>query len=155
MRLGVYRRGLKAVFVLLCLLLCRQGVGAEEYAVVVHRDNPLAGDVREMMHRVRQIFLKKRKVWAESCRAKPFARPNDSAVYAAFAQRVLRMSEAQLNHHWAKLKQYSGEKGPRAISSDRVLLRIISKYQGALGVVRCDAVDEDDPNVRVLFTFED
>jgi hypothetical protein len=140
--------------ILLFLCICHAPLSAEEYVVVVNSDTPLVvGEQPEVL--ARQLYLKDKRDWSEGVASKPFGPKKGSPMYYAFLNNVLEMTEAQLAMHWMALKQKSGETPPREVRSDRILKRLISKYQGSFGVLRKSQVTTSDPKLQVLFSFSD
>ncbi len=121
------------------------------YALVVNASNP-AQDGRDAARKiVRTLYLKDLSRWPDGVEAKPYGREPTSAEHAAFLAEVLGMSEAELARHWLRLKNMNGTAPPKAVDTDRLLLKHVSRHDGAFGVVKASAAK--GAGVRVLFEF--
>jgi hypothetical protein len=128
-------------------------VGAAQsagFSVIINDGNTFAGEEAEAKQLVKRLYLMDRSDWPGNTPAKPFGRALSSAEHEAFLQNVLEMTQAQLEQHWQSLKQRTGQTPPVEVSSDKMLLKMVQKYEGAVGVMPSAAVD---PSVRVLLTF--
>lgn len=136
-----------------CLVTAPVAANAAEFAVVVNAGNQYSGGESDAKEMVKQLFLKNRSRWPGNTEAKPLGRRADSPPHKAFLEKVLKMSEAQLAQHWLSLKQKTGQTPPRAIGSDKMLIKMVAKYQGGFSVVSKEAADGAGNKVKVLFTF--
>ncbi len=126
---------------------------AGEFAVLVNADNDVAGGDQGRAE-VARLFLKRKNEWRNGMRARPFARPGDSAAHAAFVASVLDATPDQLEDWWARLKQTRGETPPRAVGSTRFLLRAIARREGAFGYAAKSEVEPLPDGVKILFEFD-
>lgn len=124
---------------------------AGEFAVLVNADNDVGGE--QARAEVARLFLKRKSEWPNGVRARPFARPADSAAHAAFVASVLEATPDQLQHWWARLKQTRGETPPRAVGSTRFLLRAIGRREGAFGYAAKSEIESLPEGVKILFEF--
>lgn len=145
---------LALALLLLASLFYAQTSHAVEYAVIVNTQNPISGDADDLRNEVKRVFLKQKKNWAGGTAAKPFDRGRSSEVRAAFLSGVLQYDDPKLAEHWLKMKQTTGQTPPQAVSSERVLIKMIEKNAGGIGVVPQAFVAELPASVRVLFTFD-
>lgn len=140
---------MRAIFLTTLLSLLVSGLVAEEFAVIVNAD---ATELSFYQERIKQLYLKKRTISHGKARAMPLDRPPGSLEHRVFLEKVLGMSKVELAQYWLAMKQKTGKTAPKAIANDRVLLRLVSKYSGAFGVVRRE-VAESAVGVKILFTF--
>ena len=142
------------------LLLCGSAAAAEDFLVVVNRENDAVTRESDVPALLRRIYLKEVTAWPGGEPAIFFGRPADSAEEQAFRMKILQMSDDALEEHWTRLKQIRGETPPRAISSTRILIRQLDAKSNAVGVIsRSDyesLVDSDDSHfiVSVIETGE-
>jgi len=129
----------------------RHVAGQVTYALVVNDKNPAStkGDTTKGL--VKDLFLKNLGQWPGGLEAKPYAREATSAEMTAFGKQVLGMSEAEIARHWLRLKNSNGNTPPRAVDSDRLMLKFVARHEGAFGVLRADAAKAE--GIKVLFEF--
>lgn len=144
----------KAVAGAVLTLIIGQGALAADYALIVNAANPIEGSEAELKSQITRLFLKQQNDWPDGTSAVPLDRKADSAEHTAFLKGVLEMSETELDTHWLRLKQISGETPPREVGSDRILIRTVGKAEGAFGMVANDPAGFP-PEIRVLFTVSD
>jgi len=128
---------------------------AAEYAVIVHKDNKVSESEAESIGRIRELFLKNRSSWVNGPKAKAYSRSIGSPIQKAFIKNVLSMSEEDFAQHWLLKKQVTGEVAPRAVASDRSIIKLVSKYQGAFAVIEMTSADKLPEDVKILFKFSD
>lgn len=127
---------------------------AASYAVVVNSANGFKGDQDAMMAQVSRILLKGTKSWPGGEEAVPFSRKAGDAAYEAMLAKILGMSQAAYDQHWAKLKQTTGDTPPREVGSVNILFRLIGKKAGAVAIVSADDIAKLPEGAKVLFTFD-
>ena len=123
------------------------------YLVVVNANNPFSAEQQTMMAQIKRLYLKQQHAWPNDDKSIPFRRPVENEAYGAFNTEILRMTERELNSHWLRLKQTSGETQPEAVSSVRSLLRQIARNKGAFSIIRDGEARKLPAKVRVLFSF--
>lgn len=128
---------------------------AGDYAIVVNAANQFSGSNEAIKQQVRRIFLKEQSTWPDKAPGIPFDREAASPSHAAFLSQVLGMSQSQIETHWLRLKQTAGETPPREVGSARILLRLIGREAGGMGVVEVSELEGAPAKVKVLFTFSD
>lgn len=128
---------------------------AENYLLIINANNAFSGDPGAMKTVVKRLYLRQITDWPNSEKGNPFGRPSDSAAHRAFAKGVLGMTEAQLQAHWSRLKQTTGETPPREVEKSRVLLRQIARKKGAFSVIAKSEARKLPARVRVLFRFSE
>lgn len=141
-----------AAFPLVNLIAVTDAAASGSYAVIVNAANDYKADDEAAASLVRSLFLKERLEWPDGTTVKPFASVGGGDVHSSFLQAVLSMTEAELAKHWLAVKQRTGRTAPREVSSSRLMLKLVAKYEGGLGVVEAAEADGAD-GVRVLLTF--
>ena len=124
---------------------------AADYYVVVNEANGFNGSEDEARALIRRLYLKTTKNWPGGETAVPFARKGSSDEQMALLQAILDMSDSEHVQHWARLKQTTGDTPPRAVGSNSILLRLIKREPGAIGVI--DASAPAPQGVKVLLRF--
>lgn len=128
-----------------------RSASAADYYVVVNESNTFSGTEDEARALIRRLYLKSIKNWPGGQVAVPFARKDAGPVQQATLQALLSMSEAEHGQHWARQKQTTGDTPPRAVGSKSILLRLIKREPGAVGII--DASGPEPEGVKVLLKF--
>ena len=124
-----------------------------EFAVVVNKSNRFKGSPQEIRTLLKRLFTKKEKFWSNT-KCRPYDRAASSVAHKAFVSQILRMSESDLSDHWKLYKQLRGETRPRVVATDRRLLKFVSRYKGAFGVIESSQLDAKlAKGTRVLLRF--
>ena len=124
---------------------------AADYYVVVNSANNFSGSEDEAKSLIRRVFLKSTKNWPGGETAVPFSRKDTNAAQVALLANILAMTEAEHGKHWARQKQTTGDTPPRAVGSKSILLRLIKREPGAIGVM--DGSGPEPEGVKVLLKF--
>ena len=149
---------LPIAFILTCLAgVASQGLAtpasAETFALIVNADKDYTDERAQMIAQIRRLYLKEQRDWPGGADAIAFARPENTPEDSAFRRVILELKDAELEAYWLRLKQTQGETPPRAIGSSRIVLRQVSRRQGAFSIVTLDDLGAA-PGVKVLFKFE-
>lgn len=126
-------------------------VAAADFYVVVNSDNNFGGSEEEAKSLVRRVFLKSTKNWPDGETAVPFSRKDTNEAQIALLASILSMTDAEHGQHWARQKQTTGDTPPRAVGSKSILLRLIKREPGAIGII--DGSGPEPEGVRVLLKF--
>ncbi len=126
-----------------------------EFAVVVNAKNGTSGSQEEIRREVKRTFMKQQSSWTGNIDAFPLDRDPSNAAHQAFLKNVLQMSEQELDAHWLSMKQQQGQTPPRVVGSTRILLRLIGKKEGGMGVVNVDELAGAPASVKALLQFTD
>lgn len=140
---------------LLAGLVFARHAAAADYAVIVNSDNPVLAEGEAARETVKRIYLKELGQWPDGSPAQPLARTGGSPAQEAFVAKVLEMTGASVNDHWARLKQTKGETPPREVNSALVLFRTVGREKGGLAVLTADELLDAPAEVSVLFRFSD
>ncbi|MEQ8387926.1 MAG: hypothetical protein RLP16_06510 [Alphaproteobacteria bacterium] len=125
---------------------------AEDFILVVNSANPIAagGDTKTV---IKRLYLKQMSEWPHGEKSIVFDREPDSAAYQGFIASVLGMSQAELDDHWLRLKQTTGDTPPRSVGSARILVRQIEKNAGALSYMPASEAEDLGEGVKILLKF--
>lgn len=69
----------------------------------------------------------------------------------AFLKRILKMSSAEIARHWLSKKNEASLTPPKAVSSDRLMIKYLKKYPGAFAILRKDIAKK--AKLKVLMTL--
>lgn len=122
---------------------------AGDFMIVVNAGNGSAPNLAE----IKNLYLKKKTSWSGGEGAVPLGRKPGSAEQEAFLSVVLGMSQADSEGYWASEKAKTGATAPREVGSATILLRQVSRKDGAFGVVSASDAASLPDGVKVLTTF--
>ncbi len=131
--------------------LSSQNGSAADCAVVVNASNSYSADESSMRKQAKRLFLKELMQWPGGTASKLYVRENSTPIHNDFLQDVLNKTDAEYASHWLSVKQKTGETPPRAVKSIKILLRLIGKKEGAIGVISKAEAAELTENVKILF----
>lgn len=124
------------------------------YLLVVNANNRFSANEVVMKAQVKRLYLKQQLSWPDAAESLPFDRPIDNPAHHAFISQILEMTTGELDSHWLRLKQTTGETPPDAVSSVRSLLRQISRNEGAFSIIEEGETRKLPAKVRILFRFD-
>lgn len=124
------------------------------YMLVVNANNRFSDNELVMKEQIKRLYLKQQLNWPNDEQSLPFDRPDDNPAHTAFVTQVLQMTTGELDTHWQRLKQTTGETPPDAVSSVRSLLRQIAQNKGAFSVIEEGETRKIPAKVRILFRFD-
>lgn len=125
-----------------------KSAAAVDYYVIVNTENNFNGSDEDVKSLLRRVYLKTTRNWPGGTIAVPFARKQSDTAHAALLNNILMMTDAEHSDHWARLKQTTGDTPPRAVGSDSILLRLIKREPGAVGVI--ESSGDAPKGVKVL-----
>ncbi len=106
-------------------------------AVIVARSSPVS-DVS--LGHLRRIFLSQSRELGGQ-RVVPFNQARSTLAREVFDARVLHMGPEQSARYWVDQRIRGSSKPPRTISDPRLLLRVVSKFPGAIAYFDEDAIE--------------
>jgi hypothetical protein len=148
------RAGITAIVVAACHLL---GGGAaavdhphgESIAVVVGTKS----DVGEVtLDTLRELYLRRRRVWPDGSRVIPVNLPVDSDVRQRFSKRVLGRLPQDLGSYWDRL-YFDGIQPPVVLRTPEAVCAYVATEPKAIGYV--PSGDVDTKTCRVLLLLSD
>src|SRR5690554_5106350 len=99
---------------------------------------------------IEQIYLGKKSVFPDGTKAVLIDQNEDSAVRAAFNDKVLNKTSGQLKAYWSR-RVFTG-KGtpPQQVGSDADVVKLVSENANLVGYVNASAIDD---SVKVVYKF--
>ncbi len=128
--------------VLLAVLTPGTLAAGERLAVVVRGDRAVHLSVDE----IAQIYLKKRRFWADGDPIVPVNREAESVVRSAFTNVVFGPEGRRLALYWNR-QYFLGVLPPATLASDEAVKRFVARESNAIGYIRASVVDS---SVRVV-----
>jgi len=127
------------------------GVAAADFYVVVNSANDFVGSETEVRSLIRRMFLKSTKNWPGGEKAVPFSRKDSNQAQMVLLANILSMTDTEHGQYWARQKQTTGDTPPRTVGSKSILLRLIKREPGAIGII--DGSGPEPAGVKVLLKF--
>lgn len=116
---------------------------AEELVVVVHPSNPEIPSRTQLA----AMFTTRRQSWAGGARVVPFNFPPKHQVRVDFDEAVLEMSPEEVARYWIDRRIRGGTPPPKSVNSAQLIVRLVSKLEGAVAYVPRSAIEG---NVRIV-----
>ena len=126
---------------------------AADYYVVVNEANTYTAETAEMRNQVRRYFLKESKNWPDGSNVVSFSGKPGKPGYDALLAGILGMNQSEFDAHWARKKQTTGDTRPRSVGSTNILLRLIKRDAGTIGIIDKADAGKIPSGVKILFEF--
>lgn len=138
---------------LLALLISADAVGqaaadAAPLAIVVGRSSPVTA---VSLDQLRDIYLRRRRVWPDGAPVAPINLPPDSPVRARFSRRVLGRAPADLLSYW-NARYFEGITPPLILQTPAAVRAYLQRQPEAIAYLPLDEVDD---TLRVLLELRD
>ena len=146
---------MKYISSILLLSLSSSIASASSYSIIANKElaenlNSVQGE--RLKREIKLLFLKQKASVKSSAPAKPASLPVTNKGFEAFRDDVLKMTQTELDDHWVRIRQITGDLPPREYRSNRSTLRYVAKNPGGFGIVE-SLFAKENPNVTVLLEF--
>ncbi len=118
------------------------------FVIAVNPANKFTGAPSVVKNTVRRLYLRDWSAWPNGKPVRAFGRKAGSGEQQAFKRSVLAMTSAEMARHWLSKKNQHGLTPPKAVSSDRLMVKYVKKYSGAFAILRRDVAKKH--GLRVL-----
>lgn len=137
--------------IILLFVIAVSAVSAQEFVVIVNKDNPAAAMTASQ---VKLTFLRKiNKRWKElNKNIVPVDRKSDSETRKKFYKDILQMSSDEVTRFYTEREYQNAEAPPIKLTSDDEIIAYVEANVGAIAYVSKNAI-QGDKKVKVLFTF--
>ncbi len=155
-KIKFYNRILTLVVFAVCLSAFSMvtSVVAADFVVIVNSKNTYSASETEMKNVVKRIFLKQQSSWPGGSTTKVFDGKKGGLVQAAFSASMLKMDDVALASYWLGLKQKTGETPPRNVGSKNSMIKLVSKYDGAIGIIDKASAEDASGQVKILMDIK-
>lgn len=99
---------------------------------------------------LRELYLRRQRLWPNGERAMPVNLPADSAVRSAFSKRVLGRLPTDLESYWRRM-YFEGIRPPLVLKTSQAVCAYVAVESSAIGYVHLDEVNHE--SCRVLFVL--
>lgn len=110
---------------------------AQDLVVIVNAER----EVRLSEVQVAQIYLKRRRFWADGQAIVPVNRESGSDARRAFVQRIFGSDSNKLEAYWNR-QYFRGVLPPATLASEEAVRRFVARERRAIGYVSPEIVDE-------------
>jgi hypothetical protein len=136
---------------LLSVLSSGGSIAGERQTVPIAIVAGLGSPIRQVnMDTLRELYLRRQRLWPNGERAIPVNLPADDPLRAAFSKRVLGRLPGDLEPYWLRLYR-EGVQPPLVLQTSRAVCAYVAVEHAAIGYVRPDEVD--GKSCRVLFVL--
>ena len=98
------------------------------------------------------LFMGRNRAFRNGDLAQVYDLPRDSALHAAFYQRLTGMGPAQVNSYWARL-MFSGQTmPPRSVADEAAMIETVKRNSNAIGWLQNEPTDKQ---LRVLLVIKE
>lgn len=122
-------------------------VAHAEIAVIT---NPNVKEIGLSQDDVANIYLDKKKTFADGTLAKPVDQGSDTEIRKKFYKLVVKMTASEANRYWAKLEFTGRGTPPRVISGDQAVKSWVASHPGAIGYIDGKYLDSSVKVVLIL-----
>jgi len=102
---------------------------------------------------LRELYLRRQRVWSDGERAMPVNLPADDPVRIAFSKRVLGRLPGDLEAYWLRLYR-EGVQPPLVLKTSQAVCAYVAVEHAAIGYVRPDEVDGKSCRVLLVLAPE-
>jgi hypothetical protein len=124
--------------------------GHPPIAIVVGVRSPLGRVGRDEL---RELYLRRRRLWPNGERAMPVNLPADSPIRGAFSKQILGREPVDLESYWRRL-YFEGIRPPLVLKTPRAVCAYVAAEDSAIGYVPADDVDRESCRVLLLLGDE-
>ncbi len=133
------------------MFLCFTGTAfAEDVTFIVNEQNTTS---ELSLNQIQNYFLKKSREWPNGDAVRFFDRRDDSVERKAFLKSYLKKSTREIELFWIGQKLYSGNSAPIQVSTDSMMVSMVSRFPGAIGYVSSQY--QGAPGVKKLIVKKD
>ena len=119
---------------------------SESIAVVV---GPESGVSEVTLDTLRELYLRRRRVWPDGSRVIPVNLPVDSTTRQSFSKRVLGRLPQDLSGYWNRL-YFDGIQPPVVLRTPEAVCAYLAVEPKAIGYMRRDEVDRSACRILLL-----
>lgn len=136
---------------LLSVLPCGGSIAGQSQALAIAVVVGIGSPIRQVdVDTLRELYLRRQRLWADGERAMPVNLRADDPVRAAFSKRVLGRLPGDLESYWLRLYR-EGVQPPLVLKTSQAVCAYVAVEPAAIGYVRADEVDGN--SCRVLFVL--
>lgn len=136
---------MKRIILILIWIFFSEVVLGQDVTIIVNEQNPI-NEISQTQ--IQNLFLKKNRQWPNGQAVRFFDRRDDSAERKHFLSQYIRKTSRDIELYWIGQKLYSGNSAPIQVSTDSMMVSMVSRFPGAIGYVSSNF--QGGPGVKKL-----
>lgn len=117
---------------LITLFLLSISAFAQKAVIIVNSTNGVSQITKNQLQ---DFFFKRSRMWSDGSPVRFFDH-SDTDLRKSFLQKFIRMTPRQVDQFWIAQKFSSGDSAPTQVSSDSMIMNMVSRFPGGIGYVR-------------------
>lgn len=126
---------MKTIGSLLFILMFQASAQAKQITVIVNANNSTSELPRAQ---IAEFFMKRQRQWPDGTPMRFFDRDDDSIERKIFLNEVVEKTSREVELFWIGQKLYTGHSAPTQVSTDSLVISLVSRFPGAMGYVSSD-----------------
>lgn len=134
-----------AIWSIVLLFIMISAAHAGDFAVIVHKSNPISGISRQDL---KKVALGKKSVWADG-KTIYFITQEGVGVHTSFVSEILNKSTSQYTNYW-KMAIFTGTgTPPKNLKNDEEVKQAVAGTKNAIGYISSSALDAGVKRISV------
>lgn len=105
---------------------------AENVVLIVSQKNPLDSLTTKELQ---DYFMKKDRTWPNGNAVRFFDHRDDNKIRKVFLDKYIKKTSREVELYWIGEKIYTGHIAPIQITSDSMMVKMVSRFPGGIGYV--------------------
>lgn len=122
----------KTLIIGLFLTLILNSIQGAEIEIIVHQKNPLNSLA---VSELESYFMKKERKWPNGDAIRFFDQREDNESRKIFLSKFIKKTSREIELYWIGEKIYTGNIAPIQITSDSMMISMVSRFPGGIGYV--------------------
>ncbi|AUN99136.1 hypothetical protein C0V70_13700 [Bacteriovorax stolpii] len=120
------------IFILVLAFSSSLAFSAESVVLIVSQKNPLDSLTTKELQ---DYFMKKDRTWPNGNAVRFFDHRDDNKNRKAFLDKYIKKTSREVELYWIGEKIYTGHIAPIQITSDSMMVKMVSRFPGGIGYV--------------------
>jgi ABC-type phosphate transport system substrate-binding protein len=109
-----------------------QNVGATDIVVIVNEKNPISFISTDQLN---SFFTKKERSWKNGQAVRFFDHRDENMNRNIFLAKFIKKTSREIELYWIGEKIYTGNIAPIRVTSDSMMVSMVSRFNGGIGYV--------------------
>lgn len=123
---------MKQILFIFSILIISLPACAQKIKVIVNANNPIERMTKDQLQ---DYFFKRARHWPDGTPVRFFDRVDNSQERVIFLSDFIKRTPRQVERHWIGQKLYSGDSSPTQVTSDSMIVSLVSRFPGGIGYV--------------------
>lgn len=120
------------VFIFLTCFMSAGAFSASNVIIIVNQKNPLSEISGKELQ---DYFMKKDRTWPNGNAVRFFDHRDENKNRKAFLDKYIKKTSREVELYWIGEKIYTGHIAPIQITSDSMMVKMVSRFPGGIGFV--------------------